>query len=127
MKKNVLLVCCLAIGTALSVRAETIIALTSGNHLVSFDHATPGTLTSMVQVTGLQPGERLLGIDFRPATGGLYALGSTSRLYELNAHVLDITLSRTSFRECSLPAEPQFAGKRNLLGHLNPIAGFHGV
>src|SRR5438477_7893215 len=85
MKKNALLVCCVAIGTAFSVRAETIIALTSGNHLVSFDHATPGTLTSMVQVTGLQPGVRLLGIDFRPATGGLYALGSTSRLYELNA------------------------------------------
>ena len=84
MKKNVLLVCCLAIATALSVRAETIIALTSGNHLVSFDHATPGTITSSVQVTGLQPGERLLGIDFRPATGDLYALGSTSRLYKLN-------------------------------------------
>ena len=84
MKKNALLVCCLAIATAFSVRAETIVALTSGNRLVFFDHATPGTLTSMVQVTGLQPSERLLGIDFRPATGGLYGLGSTSRLYELN-------------------------------------------
>lgn len=85
MKNNALLVCYLAIVTAVSVRAETIIALTSGNHLVSFDHATPGTITSLVQVTGLQPGERLFGIDFRPATGGLYGLGSTSRLYELNA------------------------------------------
>jgi hypothetical protein len=32
-------------------------------------------------VTGLQPEEEILGIDFRPATGGLYGLGSTSRLY----------------------------------------------
>jgi hypothetical protein len=51
---------------------------------LSFDSATPGTITSNVQVTGLQTGETLLGIDFRPATGALYALGSTSRLYELN-------------------------------------------
>jgi Domain of unknown function (DUF4394) len=35
-------------------------------------------------VTGLQPSETLLGLDFRPATGGLYALGSTSRLYILD-------------------------------------------
>ena len=84
MKKNILLVSCLAIATALSVRAETIVALTAANHLLSFDSATPGTITSNVQVTGLQTGETLLGIDFRPATGALYALGSTSRLYELN-------------------------------------------
>jgi hypothetical protein len=34
--------------------------------------------------TGLQPGETILGIDFRPATGQLYGLGSTSRLYVIN-------------------------------------------
>jgi hypothetical protein len=34
-----------------------------------------------VGITGMQTGESLLGIDFRPATGGLYGLGSTSRLY----------------------------------------------
>ena len=84
MRKNILLVCGLTIATALSVRAETIVALTASNRLLSFDHATSGTITSSVQVTGLQPGERLLGIDFRPATGELYALGSTSRLYTLN-------------------------------------------
>ena len=84
MRKNILLVCCLAIATALSAHAETIVALTSSNRLVSFDHATPGTTTSIVQVTGLQPSETLLGLDFRPATGGLYALGSTSRLYILD-------------------------------------------
>jgi hypothetical protein len=32
----------------------------------------------------LQPNESIAGIDFRPATGQLYALGSTSRLYTLN-------------------------------------------
>jgi hypothetical protein len=35
-------------------------------------------------ITGLQAGENILGIDFRPATGQLYALGSSSRLYTIN-------------------------------------------
>ncbi|GAB3169124.1 hypothetical protein GCM10027291_19120 [Telluribacter humicola] len=37
-----------------------------------------------VSITGLQSGEKLLGIDFRPATGQLYGVGSTSRLYHIN-------------------------------------------
>ena len=36
-------------------------------------------------ITGLQSGENILGIDMRPANGQLYALGSTSRLYTINA------------------------------------------
>ena len=43
--------------------------------------ATPGTIASTITITGLQPGENVLAIDLRPATGQLYALGSTSRLY----------------------------------------------
>ena len=66
-------------------QAELIFATTAGTQrLVSFDSAAPNTLTSDAVVTGLQAGELLLGIDFRPATGELYALGSTSRLYTLN-------------------------------------------
>lgn len=38
----------------------------------------------VVQVRGLQPGETLLGLDTRPATGELYALGSSSRLYKID-------------------------------------------
>ncbi len=54
------------------------------NNLVRFNTATPGTITSSTPITGLQAGENVLGIDFRPATGQLYALGSTSRLYIIN-------------------------------------------
>lgn len=36
-------------------------------------------------ITGLQTGENILGLDMRPANGQLYALGSTSRLYTINA------------------------------------------
>lgn len=35
-------------------------------------------------ITGMQVGEKVLGIDMRPATGQLFALGSTSRLYTIN-------------------------------------------
>jgi hypothetical protein len=66
-----------------AAEAETIYAVTSTNLLLTFDSATPGTTTS-VAITGLQAGENVLGIDLRPATGQLYALGSTSRLYTIN-------------------------------------------
>ena len=35
-------------------------------------------------LTGLQLGERINGIDFRPANSQLYALGSSSRIYTIN-------------------------------------------
>ncbi|GIE95254.1 DUF4394 domain-containing protein [Paractinoplanes rishiriensis] len=37
-----------------------------------------------VPVTGLSGGERIVGIDTRPANGQLYAVGSSSRLYALD-------------------------------------------
>lgn len=83
--KKLLLFLILATAAALSCRAETMTALTSGNRLLTFDSATPGTITKTVTVTGLAAGENLLGIDFRPATGVLYALGSTSRIYSINS------------------------------------------
>jgi len=59
-------------------------AVTTGNNLLRFNAAAPGTLNQSVAITGLQGGEEILGIDVRPATGQLYGLGSTSRLYQLN-------------------------------------------
>lgn len=45
-----------------------------GTQLVRFAAATPGTTTT-VAIAGVTAGESLVGIDFRPATGQLYALG----------------------------------------------------
>ena len=56
----------------------------AGNNLVVFNTARPSAIIRAVAVTGLQAGENLLGIDFRPATGQLYGLGSASRLYVIN-------------------------------------------
>jgi len=66
------------------VRVETIFALTANNGLLSFSSGTPNTMNAVVPITGLAPGENLLGIDFRPANGLLYALSSQSRVYTIN-------------------------------------------
>ena len=53
--------------------------LTSTGRLVTFDRASPSVDTAL-NITGLQSGERFLGIDVRPGgttPGELYALGST--------------------------------------------------
>ena len=61
-----------------------VFALTADNHLVSFKATTPGTLDSDVAITGLDGSEAIVGIDFRPSNGQLYALTNAGRLYTLN-------------------------------------------
>ena len=58
-------------------------ALTSSNQLVKYN-ANSETAISTVAVTGLQTGENLMAIDYRPATGQMYGLGNTSRIYIIN-------------------------------------------
>lgn len=62
----------------------SVYGLTTANNLVRFNSARANTILSTVAITGLQGGENLLGIDFRPATGQLFGLGSTSRIYRIN-------------------------------------------
>jgi hypothetical protein len=59
--------------------------------LERFDSANPDTVTTVGPVTGLQPGESLRAIDFRPATRELYGIGSSGRLYEINPATAAVT------------------------------------
>jgi hypothetical protein len=52
-------------------------------NLLSFRAAVPQLVRSK-QITGLPAGVTLKGIDFRPATGDLYALGSDKVVYRVN-------------------------------------------
>jgi hypothetical protein len=81
-------------GMALAPQASQAVPIfaideTPGQHLLSFDSASPNTVTS-VGISGLQPNEKLVGIDFRvnsatPANGAvLYGVGSFGRIYTLN-------------------------------------------
>jgi len=58
--------------------------LTSSNQVIQFNANAPESPISTLSVSGLQSGEMLVAIDFRPATGQLYGLGSTSRIYTIN-------------------------------------------
>ncbi|MEG4851474.1 DUF4394 domain-containing protein [Microcoleus sp. B5-D4] len=62
----------------------TAYALTPANRIVGFSLSNPGSVISDLPVTGLQAGESLLGIDYRPANGRLYGVGSSNRLYTVN-------------------------------------------
>ena len=72
-------------GLAGIANAEIVYGVTQSGFLVNWDSATPGTINSGSAIQGLQNNETLVGIDFRPATGELFGLGSFSRLYRLNA------------------------------------------
>lgn len=58
--------------------------LTESNEITSFNANNPGTFMSKTAVTGIAAGEKLMSIDFRPATGELYALSNASKIYVIN-------------------------------------------
>ncbi|HEY9700337.1 MAG TPA: DUF4394 domain-containing protein [Trichocoleus sp.] len=59
------------------------VGLTDSNTLAFFNSDNLNNVTRLA-VSGLQAGENLLGIDFRPATGQLFGLGSSNRLYTID-------------------------------------------
>ena len=77
--------------------AEVIYAVTTSNSLIRFDSSSPGTILTIGAITGLQGGETILGIDFRPASRQLFGLGSTSRLYTINVTTGAATVVGTQF------------------------------
>ena len=58
-------------------------ATDSKGNLLKFDSRSPRAVSSKA-ITGLPTGVVLGGIDFRPATGDLYALGSDKVVYRVN-------------------------------------------
>ncbi|TWI61208.1 uncharacterized protein DUF4394 [Pseudoduganella lurida] len=77
------------------VTAGDVFVLTASNKLVSFNRETPGTVRTTLAITGLQGGENLVGIDFRPADGKLYGVGSTGRVYTIDTASGAATLKST--------------------------------
>lgn len=66
------------------IGSPILFAIDTAGNLLRLRSDAPGTILSTTAITGLQQGEQLIGIDFRPATGQLYGAGSTGRLYRLN-------------------------------------------
>ncbi|BDC51389.1 hypothetical protein F183_A37050 [Bryobacterales bacterium F-183] len=78
MRTTFVALAAIAFGGVSSLSASTIFGLTTGNQLVVFDSASPGTVSSTYTISGLNSGQTLVGIDFRPSTGGLVGLGYNS-------------------------------------------------
>jgi hypothetical protein len=76
--------------------ASALVGLTTANALIQFNADAPGTIVAgPTTITGLDPGEFILSIDYRSATGGLYGLSNLSRLFRLNAATGAATLTAT--------------------------------
>jgi hypothetical protein len=86
--------------------AELLYGIGPLNQLISFDSASPSVAFSHSPITGLIPGEALLGLDQRPATGGLYSLGSTGNLYRLQNAGATYSANLVG----AIPVTPTFGG-----------------
>ena len=86
----------------------TAYGLTPTNRIVGFSLSNPSNVISDLPVTGLQQGESLLGIDFRPANGLLYGVGSSNRLYTVNPRTGEA--SQVGSGQFAVPLTPGAAG-----------------
>ena len=72
--------------------AELVYGLTTENSVAVFDTAAPGVTLDGGFVQGIAPGESLLAIDYRAATGELYLLGSQNNFYLFDPVTFDASL-----------------------------------
>jgi Domain of unknown function (DUF4394) len=59
-------------------------ATTDQNLLLQFNERSPDRIRDLRAISGLPAGVTLRGIDFRPATGDLYGVGSDNVVYRVN-------------------------------------------
>ncbi len=63
--------------------AAQLVGLTSTNELARFSAASPGMAT-MMPITGLMTGDRLVGIDLRPSNNTIYGITLSNRIYTID-------------------------------------------
>lgn len=83
------LVACQSTGSSMSMTPKSgtpgdTIGLTTSGWLVSFNRATPATIATSMAITGLPAGEKLVGFDYRPSNGWLYALSQSGTIYTVD-------------------------------------------
>lgn len=74
----------IGIGVTSAAQGELVYAVTQNQTLVSFSSNDVTNIISGAAISGLQIGEDIRGIDFRPSTGELFAIGSFSRVYTID-------------------------------------------
>ncbi len=91
-------------GAAGANNGRSIYGVDANNTLLTFGALRPDLIARRVTIAGLALGETVLGIDFGPVDGRLYALGSTSRVYTLD------TLSGAATAVSTAPFTTALAG-----------------
>jgi hypothetical protein len=94
-----------------SLSAEQLLSFTKiegDTFLVGFDSADPDFVNHEVEVVGLAPGQSLVGIDIRPATGGLYGVGVGA--LSANLYLIDIETGLAVSIGAPLSPKPVGAG-----------------
>ncbi|HWW60459.1 MAG TPA: DUF4394 domain-containing protein, partial [Thermoanaerobaculia bacterium] len=86
---KILRIAALALFVAASLSAERLALLDNGLRLLFIDSSAPSVTLATVTVTGMQAGETLAAIDYRPSNGVLYGIGALvasgpARLYTIN-------------------------------------------
>jgi hypothetical protein len=92
------------------------------NRLMLFGTGSPDRLARLVPITGLGAGHRIVSVDFRGETGGLYGVGTDSRLYAID------TVSGAA-SSAGAPFHPEIAGTHfgvTIDGEANRVR-IHGV
>ncbi len=86
LRRTVLIATATVAGTAVcapAALAERFVAADSANRLYTFDSASPEKWKRSKPLTGLAAGEKVVGLDVRPAGRRLIALTDRSRLYSV--------------------------------------------
>lgn len=72
-------------------------ALSTDNGLYKFNAQDVKSIPTKIVIAGLATDEKMLSIDFRPATGELYGVSSASKLYVINANGSTRLISNNAF------------------------------
>lgn len=86
---------------------QTVFVLTTAGELLKLAIAAPEATVSVGTVSGTEPGDTLVGMDFRPATGELYALGALGGVYTLDTATAAATRVTTLSTEDGMPLVPE--------------------
>ena len=76
--------------TGFEVDGLRIYGLDGGNNLIEFGSRSPDQVRRRA-ITGLAPGEVLVGLDLRPGDDQLFGVGSSSRLYSIDTETTTAT------------------------------------
>ena len=109
-----------AAGSAQAQASGTwLVGITSSNQIARFDVMNPGAATSTA-ITGLDAGDRFVGLDLRPSNNTIYGLTLSNRVYTINE-----TTGAASF--VAALSSSVVNGSQGWGLDFNPVADFSGA